>query len=158
MTTSVFHQRVREVMTHHVVTVYPQDTVHEALELMVENRVMALPVLDNRGHVVGVISTSDLIDLTRDLDADLEQLAESTTGNRSWLIDKLSHSMGHERVDSVMSEDVASVNQEATLGEASRIMLKNRVHRLPVVDADGKLQGIVSTMDLLASFAENATE
>ena len=63
--------RARELMSKDVVTVYPHDKIHEALQLIVENRVYALPVVDRRDRCIGVLSCSDLIELTREFDEEL---------------------------------------------------------------------------------------
>jgi CBS-domain-containing membrane protein len=72
------------------------------------------------------------------------------------LLDKLAHSMGGESVQSFMSEAVATVRADTTIAEATREMLRQRVHHLPVVDAKNHLIGIISTMDVLEQFAKSA--
>ena len=65
----VYEKRVKDVMSRDLVTIDAKDSVHEALQLMAENKVAALPVVDRQGRCVGIISTSDLVDVTRDLEA-----------------------------------------------------------------------------------------
>ncbi len=78
MANQLFQRRVRDVMRKHVVTVNAQDTVHDALELMLENKVSALPVVDHRGHCVGVLSSRDFVDLTHDLDEDFHEASHES--------------------------------------------------------------------------------
>ena len=158
MTPDIYKHRVKDIMSRDVVTISSQDTIHEALTLMGENRVSALPVVDRRNHCVGIISTSDLVDMTRDVDDDLYHLDMVDPTTRRFLLDKLAHSMGSETVQSFMSEDVTSVNEEATLATATREILRNRVHHLPVVDDHDALIGIISTIDILSEFADGAPE
>ena len=68
------------------------------------------------------------------------------------------HAMGDESVQSFMSEAVATVDIDTTIGKATREMLRNRIHHLPVVDATERLIGIISTMDILAEFADGAPD
>ena len=145
--------RTQDVMSRDVVTIYPQDSVHEALELMVENRVSALPVVDGRRHCVGVLSTSDMIDMARELDAELTLLDSTDGTSRIWMVESLRSGIGHEPVSNVMTERVASVRPEASVKEAAREMLRHRVHHLPVVDGNNEIVGIVSTIDLLGALA-----
>ena len=145
--------RVQDVMSRDVVTIFAQDSVHEALELMVENRVSALPVVDGRGHCVGVLSTSDMIDMARELDSELTLLETADGSSRMWMVESLRAGIGHEPVSNVMTEAVASVRPETPVREAAREMLRHRVHRLPVVDGNSQLVGIVSTMDVLGALA-----
>ena len=147
----IYQQRVKDVMSRDVVSIHVDETLHEALQLMVENRVGVLPVVDKRDHCVGVLSTSDLVDVTRDLDAELTAYEKVDEGSRGWLIEQLGEHLGHERVDSLMSENVATVTPDTMLVTAAQEMLRNRVHRLPVVDQGKRLAGIVSTMDVMSA-------
>ncbi len=155
---SIYQRRLKDIMCRDVVALNAGDTIHEALALMGENRVSALPVVDSRNQCVGILSTSDLVDMTRDVDDDLYHLDLVDPTSRRFLLDKLAHSMGTETVQSFMTETVATVVAETTIGKATQEMLRNRVHHLPVVDQNDHLIGIVSTMDILAEFADAAPE
>jgi len=148
--------RVKDVMSKDIVAVYPDDSLHEALELIVENRVSALPVTNGNGQCVGLLSTSDLIDLTHELDDELQNLGRASVGKREWLIEQLAGSLGSEYVSEQMTQDVATISPEASLPEAAAMMLRNRVHRLPVTGKDNKLLGIVSTIDIMEVVANGA--
>ncbi|NND98150.1 MAG: CBS domain-containing protein [Pirellulaceae bacterium] len=156
VTSNIFARRVKDIMSRDVVTINAGDTVHEALVLMGENRVSALPVVDRHNHCVGILSTSDLVDMTRDLDDDIYHLDLVDMTSRRFLLEKLAHSMGHESVQSFMSEAVTTLSRDASLGEATRELLRNRIHHLPVVDSKNHLLGILSTMDILAELADAA--
>jgi len=152
----VYQRPVKEIMSREVVSLSAGDTIHEALTLMGENRVSALPVVNRRNECVGILSTSDLVDMTRDVDDDLYHMDMVDPTTKRFLLDKLAHSMGTESVQSFMSEAVTKVNLETTVAKALREMLKNRVHHLPIVDDNDSLMGIISTMDILAEFADAA--
>ena len=156
MAQNIYDKRVKDVMSRDTVTLNAEDTVHEALTLMGENRVSALPVVDRRDRCVGILSTSDLVDMTRDVDEDLKQLDLVDPASQRFLIDKLADSLGSEKVQSYMSESVTTVGMETPIGRAAREMLRNRVHHLPVLDHNERLIGIVSTMDILGEFADGA--
>ena len=148
------HRRVKDIMSRDVVTLDPADTIHDALEMLVANRISALPIVDKRKHCVGILSTTDLVDFTHDFDDELHQVDELDPTSRRWLVDKLLDAIGKEPVGSYMSKDVAIVSREATLATAAREMVRNRVHHLPVVDHHDHLVGIISTMDILADIAD----
>ena len=149
-------RRVKDVMSRDIVSLHAGATIHDALAMMTENRVSALPIVDRRDHCVGIFTTTDLLDLTRDVDEDLHQMDMVDPVSRRWLVDKLAQSLGNEKVSSYMSEDVSSVGNETTLAIAARDMLRNQVHHLPVVDEKDRLVGIISTTDILAEYADNA--
>ncbi len=158
MGNSVYDKRVKDIMSCDIVTLHADDTVHQALTLMGENRVSALPVIDGKEHCVGIISTSDLIDVTRDVDQDLRQRDVGGSRSQQMLIDKLVACLGSEKVQSYMSESVTTIGTDTAIGKAARAMVRNRVHHLPVLDRHDRLVGIISTMDILGEFADNAPD
>ncbi len=157
MNADISKLRVKDVMSKEVVAVNPSDTLHEALELIHENHVSALPVVNGHDQCVGMLSTSDLIELTHDLDEEIHNLGRADETQRSWLVEKLSHALGTEPVSQQMTPDVETIDQEASLPNAAAAMLRNRVHRLPVTNSNGRLIGIVSTIDVMRVVASGAT-
>ena len=146
---------LKDVISSNVVSINPQDTLREAVDTMVENRVSALPVVDARGHCVGVISVTDLLGVTKDLSDELNALSVSQGLDHEALVQKLEQAdVLTEQVKAWMSTDVVSVEIESTIHNAATQMLRNRVHRLIVLDDQRRVVGVVSTMDLLAAFAE----
>lgn len=156
--TNVYTQRVQDVLTKEVVAVNADDSVQEALRLMVENRVSALPVVNSKDTCVGILSATDLMGLTRDLNEELSE-AQGKEFTPQSLIDRLAEQdFGRRRVHELMSEVVETVGPQATLADAARAMLHHRVHRLPVVNERQRLIGIVSTTDILAAFVDGAPD
>lgn len=155
--TNVYAQRVKDVLTKEVVAVNADDTVQEALRLMVENHVSALPVVNGRDVCVGILSATDLMGLTRDLNEGLSEMRGEFTPQS--LIDQVAEQdFGRRRVHELMTEVVETVGPEATLAAAARAMLRHQVHRLPVVDGRQRLVGIISTTDIMAAFADGAPD
>jgi CBS domain-containing protein len=154
-----YHLRVRDVLSKDVVTIDANDTLQTALELMTESRLTALPVIDNQKRCAGVLSASDIVEITRNINEEMWDLGRGDEASYEWLRDNLAeHDMARRSVEEFMTDNVATVTPEQTLHEAAREMLRHRVHRLPVVDKNGKLLGIISTMDVLAAFVEGAPE
>ncbi len=154
---SKLNTTLKEVVSSDVVYVNPQDTLREALDLMVENRVSAMPVVDARRRCIGVISVTDLLGMTKDLGDELNALSESGGLDHEALVKKLEHAdLLTEQVQVWMSRDVVSVEINTTVENAALQMLRNRVHRLVVLDDGRRLVGVVSTMDLLAAFVDAA--
>ncbi len=151
-----YHRRVKDVMSRDVVSVHPRDSIHEALALMAENRVAALPVTDSHRRCAGMISTSDVIDLTHELDEELTGLGRVDGRVQQWFVEKLSAGLEDHEVGQLMTQNVASVGPETLLTQAAHEMRRHRVHRLPVLDSQQRLLGIVSTMDILDAFVEGS--
>ncbi len=67
-----------------------------------------------------------------------------------------SHGMDRRKVEELMSNTVAAVGPETSLTETAQTMLRHRVHRLPVLDEQQRVLGIISTMDILSAFVDGA--
>ena len=154
-----YQLRVSDVLSKNVVTVSADDTLQTALELMAENRVTALPVIDGQGRCTGILSASDIVDITRSINEDMHDVGGGDEASYQWLRDNLAeHDMARRLVNEFMTDNVATVTGERSLPDAAAEMLRSRVHRLPVVDKQGKLLGIISTMDILTAFVEGTPE
>jgi CBS domain-containing protein len=144
--------RVKDVMTKSVVRVLPETTVAEALDVMVRSHLSGLPVIDDSGSLVGVVSEADF----------LRRWEIGTQGNDPSRFECFffpgdaaeAYARSHaRRVDEIMSADVVTIGQNADLAEAAALMEKKRIKRLPVV-VDGKVVGIVTRADFVRLLAE----
>ncbi|MGW1957873.1 CBS domain-containing protein [Streptomyces sp. NPDC001920] len=136
---------VSDVMTHTVVAVGGKALFKEIVELFDQWKVSALPVLEGEGRVVGVVSEADLLPKEEFRDTDMGDLKE---------MEKAAGVTAGE----LMSTPAVTVHADASLAEAARIMARRHVKRLPVVDAVGVLQGVVSRSDLLKVFLRSDEE
>ncbi|MGW6600208.1 CBS domain-containing protein [Streptomyces sp. NPDC055036] len=137
--------RVSEVMTRPVVAVSPRAGFKEIVATMARWKVSAVPVLAGDGRVVGVVSEADLLPKEEFRDADpsrLEQLRR---------LDDL-RKAGALTAEELMSVPAITVQEDAPLARAARTMIRGKLKRLPVVDGEGMLRGIVSRRDLLKVF------
>lgn len=158
MKTNVYAQRVQDVLSKEVVAVNADDTVQEALRLMVENRVSALPVVNGKDVCVGILSATDLMGLTRDLNEELSQVQGAEFTPQSLIDQVAEQDFGRRHVHELMTDVVETVGPEATLAAAAQAMLRHQVHRLPVVNGRQRLVGIISTTDIMAAFVDGAPE
>jgi CBS domain-containing protein len=146
---------VRDVMSRHVVSARPETPIAEIVKDLLERRFRAVPVVDETGAVVGVITNSDLVG-RGGLAVRLELLHAIEEGERRRIIDELAGS-AHRAAD-VMTASPVTVAETATIRDAADLMLSRHLKRLPVVDDQGRLSGIVSRVDLLrtVTFADTA--
>ncbi|MET9346352.1 CBS domain-containing protein [Streptomyces termitum] len=143
MTTRPF--TVADVMTQKVVAVRPDTPFKEIVAAMGRWKVTALPVLEGEGRVVGVVSEADLL------------LKQEFHDHRLGMVEQLRRrdataKAGSDRAAELMTAPAVTVRPDASLPRAARLMATRRVKRLPVVDADGVIRGIVSRSDLLKVF------
>lgn len=142
---------VSDVMTHTAVAVGRDAPFKDVVTLMQEWKVSALPVLEGEGRVVGVVSEADLLLKEEFRDSDPDRLTQLRR------LPDLAKAGGLNAAD-VMTAPAVTVHSGATLGEAARIMARRRVKRLPVVNAEGLLEGVVSRADLLKVFLRTDEE
>ncbi|MDH3450837.1 MAG: CBS domain-containing protein, partial [Gammaproteobacteria bacterium] len=119
--------------------------------LMVQRRISGVPVVDEGGHVIGLISEGDLIRRPEmATDKPLSRWASLMTGQEQKARDFIKTHGLHAQ--EVMTPAVVTINADATLNEAAGRMEKNKIKRLPVVEG-GKLIGILTRADLLRALA-----
>jgi CBS domain-containing protein len=144
-----------DVMTRNVVSVKLDSSVFEAAQLMILNRISGLPVLDNSGKLVGVVTEGDLLRRT-----------ETATRRRpSWLEFFLGQGrLATEyirthgcKIRDVMTSDPQTIVQESPPDEIVALIERKRVKRLPVMRGD-KMVGIVSRANLIQALASLARE
>ncbi|MEM5815274.1 MAG: CBS domain-containing protein [Candidatus Aenigmatarchaeota archaeon] len=144
---------VKECMTTKVITIDKEKEIIDAIRLMVENNISGLIVVENQ-KVVGVISESDIVEA---LKSPFPEILVTPNVSISILmlikkgIESLRHAkkVGKLKVKDLMTKRVFCVKPEDTIEEAARIMSEKDVKRLPVVDEEGKLIGIISRSDIL---------
>ncbi|GAA3891712.1 CBS domain-containing protein [Streptomyces sp. NPDC003631] len=143
MTGSPHH--VDDVMTHSVVAVGRAAPFKDIVRLMEQWQVSALPVLEGEGRVVGVVSEADLLPKEEFRDTDPDRYTQ-----RQRLSDLAK--AGAMTAEELMSAPAVTVRPGSTLAQAARIMARLGIKRLPVVDGEGMLEGVVSRADLLKVF------
>jgi CBS domain-containing protein len=138
------HLRVLDVMTTEVFTADPFDGFKEVAERLYQTGVSALPVVDEDRRVLGVVSEGDLL------------VKEGGKHKGSLLHPKKARKLTGKAEAIVaaqaMTEPAVTITADATVAEAARVMHKGGLKRLPVVDSDGRLLGIVSRHDVIKVF------
>ncbi|MGA8651906.1 MAG: CBS domain-containing protein [Xanthobacteraceae bacterium] len=144
--------RIEHFMTRRVVAVSPDTSILAAARLMLEHHISGLPVVDASGHVVAIVSESDLL---RDDGKGMAgspwlQLMvgpDARTGEPAQL--------GERKVAEVMTRDPVTVAPADSIAHACRLLEQRGIKRLPVVH-DGELVGIIARADLVRAFAQSA--
>ncbi|MCB4769612.1 CBS domain-containing protein [Ancylobacter sp. Lp-2] len=138
--------RVKDVMTTTIISVSPEHGVKKATKLMLDHSVSGLPVVDDDGRIVGIITEGDLIRRTElvsnslavseETENSADEIAGAYLKRTSW------------RVGDVMTGDVITVSEDTSLMDVARLMHERSIKRIPVTRED-KVIGIVSRIDLL---------
>jgi CBS domain-containing protein len=144
------HSLVKDLMTTQVVTVTPQTPFKEIVARLADHRVSALPVVDDDGLVLGVVSEADLLLKEEFPDPD-QDIPLFWTKRRRRERDKAAAATARD----LMTVAVVAISPDATAAEAARRLHTAKVKRLPVVDERGRLVGILSRGDLLKVFSRS---
>jgi len=140
-------RRVTDVMTTSVVTVDPTTPYQEIVRLLTEHKIGGVPVLMTSREVAGVITESDLL-AEEDTTARQARLNAASPGR--WHIHR--PELASLTARALMTTPAITTHPNATIPGAARLMNTHRIGRLPVIDSQGKLAGIVSRRDLLSVF------
>jgi CBS domain-containing protein len=149
----------RDVMQTEVKSVSPELPLVELDKLFIESRVTGFPVVENE-RLVGVVSRSDIVrklvaersyaeylsDFYRDIGSFDEPRAADTA---SELGSQVGVRLGSSTVRDVMSRNPVTVTVDDPIRRVAEQLVERRIHRLPVVSNDGRLEGIISTLDLV---------
>jgi len=145
----VFRILVKDIMTKDVITVHAYDDLEDVLRLLADNRISGIPVIDDENRPVGLISESDILsrigmrkghtfkDVMRHI------LGEPLPGRR-----------GGNRPEDIMSSPVITTGPDENVSEVAKILDERKIKRLPVVDGEGKVIGIVSRGDIVRAIGK----
>jgi CBS domain-containing protein len=129
-----------ELMTPSPLTMQPTDTVSQAVDVLDTMNIRHLPIVDDRGHLVGMLSDRDLGPLMRIFieGAEAEEMVIP---------------LSERRIADLMTGDVISVELDADVLEVAELMVEERVGAIPVVDEADNVRGIISYVDVLRALA-----
>lgn len=146
---------VADVMTHNPLTASPETPIGEVIKTIAERRISGLPVVDGGGKLVGVVSETDLMWRETGVTPPAYiMLLDSVIylENPSRYEKDLHKALGQTVAD-VMTPSAITTTPETDLGKAAKLMHDRRVHRLPVVDANGQVVGILTRGDIVRAMA-----
>lgn len=146
---------VGEVMSRDLITVKRQTPLGEAIKILAEKRISGLPVVDDAGELIGIISETDL----------MWQQAGVTPPAYFMIFDSVIylqnpvnfqrdlHKALGQTVGEVMSKKPITISPDKPLPEAARLMRDRKIHRLPVLDDSGQIVGILTLSDIISEMA-----
>lgn len=141
-----------DIMTTEVITVTADTNIRQLAEIMTEKRIGSVPVVDNAGLLIGIVSESDLIEQDKSFHI------PTVISLFDWVLylesekkfEKELKRMTARTVGDIFTQDVLSITRTTPVSKIADIMSEQRIHALPVVE-EGKVVGIVSRIDLIRS-------
>ena len=149
--------KARDVMTLGVYTVKPTTSVKDVARLFMQRRISAVPVVDDQGKIIGIVSEGDL----------LHRSEISTQRRHPWWLDLMvrdevldaeEYIKAHaQQVADIMTRNVITAEPDTPLQEIAEILAKYTIKRVPIV-RDGRLVGIVSRANLVQAIATSGSD
>ena len=144
--------KVSELMTREVMTIPPEMSVREAAKALFEREISGLPVADEQKNVVGMITEKEIISMA------LPKFAEQF-GDFDFILDEEPFSRKIAEADKVkvkdiMRREVLCVPEDTSVAEVARLMIAKKARRIPVLDKNKKLVGIIARADIVKKIAK----
>lgn len=141
---------VRDVMTRNVIKIREDADINEATTLLSENRISGLPVVDGQDHVIGMITEADVLAM-----AGMKKGHAFKDIIRHLLGEPLPGPKRSKRLRDVMASPAITTGPEADIRDIASLLDEKRIKRLPVVDEQGRLIGVISRADIVRAIGTN---
>ena len=146
--------KIKEIMTRDFRSIDPKDNVFDVLVQLFKTKISGLPIIDKQGKLMGMFTEKDALSYV--LPSYIQKVGKFIYEENPKSIKKKFSELINIKVTEIMRKEVITTTEETTLCEAARIMMTERARRLPVVDLEGKVVGIVARCDILKALAKEA--
>ncbi len=149
----------KDIMSSPATCISEDKTLQEAIELLAEKRFSGIPVINAENKVIGIISDTDIIRYSQQLSVVPLSNLSGWVSPYAEITDLASMRKGltllHKtKVSQVMTKKVFTIHQEASATDVAQLMNRRKINRVPVIDDDGKLVGIVTRADIVQCMAK----
>ena len=143
----------KDIMTKKVITINKDASIEKLSELLLENKISGVPVIDEKEKVVGIVTEADII--VQDTELHFPRYFKLLDGiiyleSINKFRDNLKKHLAI-KVEDIMTKKVKTIVADTPVSEIAEIMLDDRINRLPVIDDDNNLVGIVTRADIVKS-------
>jgi CBS domain-containing protein len=142
--------KVREMMTKQVTRISPDVSAKEALDLLLKMQISGLPVISKDGKLVGMFTEKDI--LINILPSYIEKVGSFVYEENPKSIKRKLQDLLNLSVSRLMRKDVVTVDENMSLCEVARLMLTQKVRRIPVLDKEKRVVGIVAREDIIKAY------
>jgi CBS domain-containing protein len=149
----------QDIMTKDVITISKDATLADLSKLLLKNKISGLPVIDEEGRLVGMATDADII--REDMEPIFPFYFDPLVINYGYIenIEKYQKDMKEHfetRIEEVMERRVKTVQKDTPISDVARIIIRNKINRVPVVDENNKLLGIIARSDIIESMVDEA--
>jgi len=147
-------KQVKDVMAKKVICVSKDTTVGKLSEILLKNNITGAPVIDKNGILEGMVTDADII--TEDIEPVFPLYFDPLIVSYAFIenFEKYKKTIDdylNLKVEDIMTRRIRTVKKDTPVSDAVKIMVKHRVNRIPVVDENNKVIGIVARADILRS-------
>lgn len=139
--------KVGEIITKKIVSVSPETNAKEALDLLMKMQISGLPVIDANNKLVGMFTEKDI--LSAILPSYVERVGRFMYQENPKTVKQKATALINVKVKDLMRSEVITVDEDATLCEVARIMLTQKIRRLPVFNKNKEVVGIIARGDVV---------
>lgn len=142
--------RAKDIMRSNVISVKQEDRIEDIVSTLMKNHISGVPVTNQQNQVIGIVTEKDLI--TRDRGLNISSYMEfvaSILFIDGKLQKELHHKIEAQTANDIMSSPVYAVYLDTTLEEVASVMINRRINRIPVINKNNELLGIIGRSDLL---------
>jgi len=149
----------QDIMTKDVITISKDSTLADLSKLLLKNKISGVPVIDKEGRLVGMATDADII--REDMEPIFPFYFDPLVINYGYIenIEKYQKDMKEHletRIEEVMARRVKTVHKDTPISDVARIIVRNKINRVPVVDENNKLLGIIARSDIIESMVDEA--
>jgi len=144
---------VKDIMTKNVITINKDATVYELSKLLIKNKISGVPVVDDNYNLVGIATDADIIIQKSDLPLPLSFSQAFLQKYESYV--KNTKEYLKTKVDNIMTKQLKTVYEDDTITKAVNIIINNDINRIPVIDKNNRLKGIIARADIIKFMIKN---
>ena len=139
---------VKDLMTANVMTISPEASLTDIGKILKEKRISGLPVTDQNGNLVGVVTLTDLLRILNRIYK--WKGLERRDGLEPKFSDMFEHEKASAKVSDIMTKSVVTLSVDDALDDVMRIMFENQIHTIPVTE-EGRIVGVIGKRDLITA-------
>lgn len=149
--------KAKDIMSANVIAVFAENSVEELAKLLTDNNISGAPVIDNDRKVIGIVTEKDI--MYKDSEPQFPPVA-NILGAQIFLGSVKEYNTQLRKilatsVNDLMTKDVITVTDDTDVKEIVEVMLENNINRVPVIDKDERLVGIISRADIVRYMAKS---
>lgn len=144
--------KVSQIMTKEVKSLSPDLSAKEALDILLDMHISGLPVIDQEGKLVGMFTEKGI--LKNILPTYLESVGKFIYTDDPKGIKTKVTGLSNLKVEDIMRKEVVTVDEDASLSEVARVMVTQKIRRIPVLNKEGRVVGIVAREDIVKALTK----